>query len=608
MNAVDTSLKPQPAMPNDFGGYSELQQVLLPTEHRADRTRLFVDFLVGAVRLDQGSGLPIGPGSTTDFCTFFNAFSHRKWTSLTGLDRLALRIRGRGRVKVTVATYTKTGAAWSVCNEEVELSEAGSTIHLPPLSSLPGELLGFQLGGLDTGAVLASGAWISDEPVRRYVSLAAVITTFGREAAVTRAMKTFSASTCAHPPVGDVQLYVVDNERRLQPSELEHVTIFPNPNLGGAGGFARGLQEVLDAGTFTHALFMDDDAACEPESVWRAMTLLAYMKNSDAAVAGAMLLADRPYMQHEKGGVFDRTGLTGTTWIANNHNFDMSDLARLCENEADDKVNYGAWWFFAFPLKPVKAMPFPFFVRGDDVDFCLSNDFKVVTLNGIATWCDSFGTKLGPATEYLAYRGWMALALMHGEHRAAFLALWNGLRVAEVMAFRFDYAAMNAVLDGIEDAMRGPDFFRSTPAPLAILKRLKESRPFRPPSLEEFRALEPQTFGDRRFNRQAKRTFAGHLSRPKDDQVPRHARMAWEFHRWGLADAEKSVFGNGVNLDTTSRDRKAFFAGKWRMNKILWKYRFRLAAIQTLYRDSGPAIRTRSYWSALFATNGTAEH
>ncbi len=585
--------------------FTILQRVILPDESRADRTKLYVNHRQGPVRLDLGSGMPVVPASLLDFCTLFGAFSFRKWRDTTGIEDLNLRVAGAGRIRLTLALYTVTGAAWNIRETEFELSEEGSVIALPPLSTLSGDLIGFEICGLADPAVLHSIVWETREPVRRDVRLAAVITTFGREAAVKRAMDTFSECTCANPPVGQVELFVIDNEQRLHPSCSDHVTIIPNPNLGGAGGFARGLREVLDAGTFTHVLFMDDDAACEPESVWRAMTLLAYAADPSVAVAGAMLLVDRPTIQTEKGGVFDRSGRSGTTWIAHNHYYDLAERARVCENEADREVNYGAWWFFAFPLACVTAMPFPFFVRGDDVDFSLSNKFKIVTLNGIATWCDSFGTKLGPVTEYLASRAWMALALIHGEPQAAFLSLWNRLRDAENTALRFDYAAMNAILDGVEDAMRGPEFFRDNPKPLQKLKMLKDSRTSDALTLAEFSSLVPPIYGDRRSERKARKSWGGHLYRMSDRRgIVGHFNPFWPFSKWGLSEADKAVVGDGAALDTLKRDRQAFLAGKWRMTKMLWTYRFRLASVQRRYAELGPAIRSRAYWDPLFAGQG----
>lgn len=452
-----------------------MQSFLFPTAAMAARSRLYARSVAASVFSQQG-GLPIAGTETIDLCTFFNAFSLRKWRKLTGLERLSLALRGEGEISVGVATYTSAGVAREILSTTLTLREGGTTLDLPPLSSLSGEVIGVRITGTGGAATLTRAAWTTTERPRRDIRLAAVITTFQREAAVRRAMESFSAMTCARPPLGSVELYVIDNDQRLPASTLDKVKVFSNPNLGGAGGFTRGLIEAIDAGVFTHVLFMDDDAACEPESVWRCMTLLGYATEEGLAVAGAMLFNNDPCIQYEKGALLETTGRTGHIWRSQRHVIDLARLDSVCANEPEDEVNYGAWWFFAFPLSHVKCLPFPFFVRGDDVDFSLSNAFKVVTLNGVATWCDAWTTKAAPTTEYLAWRAWMALALMHGSSQAAFLTLWNTIKVAQGMAEALDYGSMTAVLDGIEDAMNGPETFTANPAPLKKLKSLKASQ------------------------------------------------------------------------------------------------------------------------------------
>ena len=73
----------------------------------------------------------------------------------------------------------------------------------------------------------------------------------------------------------------------------------PNPNLGGAGGFARGLWEHRRRGRATHVLFMDDDVAFEPEILARTVALLRFARRADLCIAGSMMRMDRPQIQFE---------------------------------------------------------------------------------------------------------------------------------------------------------------------------------------------------------------------------------------------------------------------------------------------------------------------
>ncbi len=582
-----------------------LQSFVFPDEARAHKLALYARTEAGGVRLDKGAGLPVPAGGAVDLCALFNAFSHRKWRDETGITDLALRVRGTGTLTVVVALYTPEGAAWEVARAEVSLGAAPTDVVLPPLSTLGGErlggeLLGVRLQGGALDACLAAAAWVTRVPPRRAVRLAAVITTFGRQAQVRRSIAAFTAHVCGETPLGSVALYVIDNEGTLEPTRSPHLTVIHNPNLGGAGGFTRGLLEASDAGCFTHVLFMDDDASCEPESVRRTLALLAYATDANAAVAGAMMLADRPCVQHEKGAMLDRSGRPAQCWISNKHGCDLARLDALCDNERDEVLNYGGWWFFAFPLAAVERLPFPFFVRGDDVHFSLSNPFRIVTLNGIATWCDSFGTKLGPATEYLAYRAWLALSLMHGTRKAARRTLSLCLNIAEACAYRFDYATMDAILEAVDDVMRGPEMFTRTPAPTGTLARLRASARRGEPTLADLLKLKPQQWGGLdRFK--ARMPFAGHLlpALSRRDEGARHAEFIWDFHRLGLGGANKAVFGKGLDLGVFTLDRSALLRGLLRIARRR-SLTFRVPAVQARYRAFIRHHVTRAYWDALF--------
>ena len=87
--------------------------------------------------------------------------------------------------------------------------------------------------------------------------------------------------------------------RHVLALSLIHISIVPNPNVGGAGGFARGMLEAL-AGGATHVLLMDDDVHVSPESFKRTYNLLSLVKNcyKQAFLNGAMLSLEEPNLQY----------------------------------------------------------------------------------------------------------------------------------------------------------------------------------------------------------------------------------------------------------------------------------------------------------------------
>ena len=60
------------------------------------------------------------------------------------------------------------------------------------------------------------------------------------------------------------------------------------PNLGGAGGFSRGLYEVSSIADHANVILMDDDILCEPETVLR-LNAFANLTPTPTIVGAQML-------------------------------------------------------------------------------------------------------------------------------------------------------------------------------------------------------------------------------------------------------------------------------------------------------------------------------
>ena len=93
----------------------------------------------------------------------------------------------------------------------------------------------------------------------------------------------------------NIGLTVIDNSQNISRDEAQGITLIPNNNLGGSGGFTRGLLHLKDEGSFTHCLFMDDDASCEVESIRRCYHLLQFAVTERFAVSGVLMRELEPY-------------------------------------------------------------------------------------------------------------------------------------------------------------------------------------------------------------------------------------------------------------------------------------------------------------------------
>ena len=305
-------------------------------------------------------------------------------------------------------------------------------------------------------------------PAPRQVRLATIVTAFRRDDEVQSSISRFAASSL---PKAGHRLLVIDNGRTLHAGSFDWGAIIPNPNLGGAGGFTRGLLEAKAAAGFTHALFMDDDASCHFESIDKTIACLNWAKDDALAISGSMLLLEQPWIQHEAGARFHSAfGLVSVS-----HNLDLREKVNVLANEAGGRVDYGAWWFFAFPLKHAKNYAFPFFVRGDDQQFSRANTFSIATMNGIACWQQRFDDKATPSVDYLAHRADFVIGLMRVPDsffgRVKLVRQMARPIFREALAFRYGFA--HARCDAVDDVFKGPAFFEQNLSALPRLAQLK---------------------------------------------------------------------------------------------------------------------------------------
>ena len=395
-------------------------------------------------------------GGTASFDTFFNSVTIQAWKKNCQIDDLALSLQGKGEFVLRIGLH-RIGYAHAWLSEQIiTLSENSPTIiPVAEWANLKSGMLYFQLQALSSGE-LTQGCWITETAPQHNTKLGIVITHFNRKQWVLPAIKRIHSELLSDPLFkGKVELVVVDNSQNITTEELgnctDGITVLPNQNLGGSGGFTRGLLHLKDCGGFTHCLFMDDDASCEIDGIKRAYNLLNYGKIDRLAIAGSLLREAEPFRLFEKAAQFDgfckplKSGM------------DMRQIIDLLFAELEDQApDYGGWWFFAFPIQDVKKYAFPFFVRGDDSKFSLDNQFPICTMNGIACWAEDFALKAGPLPAYLDARYHLVYAINKNDRglakKLAHFFIINQL-------YSYNYASAKACRLAIEHVMQGPDFF-----------------------------------------------------------------------------------------------------------------------------------------------------
>lgn len=442
-------------------------RLAFPLPMHVDRKELYASCERAAFD-DARRTLMLKAGGSARFDRLLNVFAHKKWVALTGVTALTVRARYRGgEARLSVLTYDGVTTRL-VAATVLGRSEKTALVDIPLPSKVAfSDLLFFQVDAEGPTEFEDLAIVTRARPVNP-VRAAVVITSFNRPEEVEEQIGALEALLEREL---DYHVFVVDNGRNLQLARrYRNTTVVGSPNLGGAGGFTRGLLEAQEAGGFTHALFMDDDAYCHPEAIVRAAAVLRYAGDPRLAFTGAMHYLHDPKVQYELGGRIAPYGVASVRMDAT-----VNDLASLYANEQADKPQYGAWWCFLFPLKAVKKLPFPFFVRGDDITFSLQNRFTLETLPGLVAWQPSFDSKIGASVEYLVHRSFLAMPLIAKRPEWSRSSVLAGVRhhfAQELEGLRYPLA--EAICQALEDVLTGPLFWAKSANTMARIEGLSK--------------------------------------------------------------------------------------------------------------------------------------
>ena len=395
------------------------------------------------------------------FDTFFNIFNVSKWSSDCRLDGLFLNLECDGKFEVRVI-HSIRNRSWDILYSDISTYCEGKKRKIDLSHYLDGAGLGViyvELRAWSEEARIISGDFSTNSTPAHEPTLAICITTFKREQEIRKTAQRLERFLSDAPQGENTHVFIIDNGQSADVPETKHITTITNPNYGGAGGFSRGLIEARDRG-FSHCLFMDDDATFHMENLRRTYAYLALAKDDRTAISGAMISNAHKWAMHEYGAFFD--GVCRPLFGG----FDLRDANAVRHIEfsttGEPHPNqYGGWWFFAFPIEHVKRYPFPFFVRGDDSNFSMENDFKIKNLNGVCSFQDDFSEKETPQVLYLDQR-------YHLVHRLVVenVAVQSPLPMLKVAAknvlkniSRFHYDSAEAQIMALEDVLSGPKFF-----------------------------------------------------------------------------------------------------------------------------------------------------
>lgn len=406
---------------------------------------------------------------TTD--TYFNGLTIEKWRKYTKVSKVLLTLSLQGRFNVSLCWQQKINDMY--IERELKMITVNTDIQTEITLEYPEETKGifsFRLEAIEKGGKFFGGYYATKIPQNEIhpVKLGIVICTYKREKYVCDNVMQINQDIIGNPenPLYEkMEIFISDNGQTLDQYELESekVHIFRNKNTGGAGGFTRGLIEILkrqDKG-ITHVLLMDDDVIVDTASILRTAAILALLKEeyASAFVGGAMLRSDQRNIQVESGASWNAGNL-----IPLKTNLDLS-LAQSClMNEQEEYVEYNAWWYCCFPMEHVRPdnLPLPVFIRGDDLEYGLRNMKTLILMNGICVWHEPFENKYSSFLEYYIIRNRLINNSFHFPNWGRKELIRELVREYRREGYLYRYKNIALYMQGIRDFLKGIDFLEQT--------------------------------------------------------------------------------------------------------------------------------------------------
>lgn len=569
---------------------------------RAHRERL-------KLRLDKGAS-----AHTNTYFGRFAASYWQRWTTVTEVRAtLVLDVTKRARVRVVASDI----AGHRRIIETAELTASGPLTLTAPLDQyVDGGALWLEFDAIGGELGISAQTWTATAPDHvRPVAIA--ICTFNRAADCAETV----AALASDAPILEAidAVYVVDqgtdlveNQARFQetlPIFGDKLQYIRQPNLGGAGGFTRGLYEVSAVNEHADVILMDDDILCEPETVLR-LNAFANMTVAPTLVGAQMLFllnpdylnvgAEEVHLHELKHGQKVSKALRNTSMLKKNQ-----------ERRVD--AGYNAWWTCLIPAEVVAkiGLPVPIFFQWDDVEYGIrarEHGFVTVTLPNAAVWhADFYWKDYDDWARYFSTRNSLIVGALHADldGKAVTRQLFRNL--AEHLV-AMQYGLVHTTLQGIEDFLQGPKILRD--GGIAALAAARTSRADYTETVKHSAATPPVRSADiqmRRAGGEPSRVMAVLIKRAITQWTGRTQRglvgvTREDAHWWHV-----SLFDHVVVTDASQsgvrvrqRDKARARALLIRTIRVLRRLRRELPTLTNQYRAAMPDLTSRENWERLY--------
>lgn len=565
--------------------------------------------------------LHLEKGATAHTNTYFGRFAAsywQRWTVVTEVQAtMTLHVGKQARVRIVASDIA--GHRRIVGSTEVT-SSGPVTLTAPLDQFVDGGALWLEFDAVGAELAVSDLAWTAPAPdAVRPVAIA--ICTFNRAQDCAETVAALASDPVVLGALDAV--YVVDQGtdlvedqpryRETRPALGDKLRYIRQPNLGGAGGFTRGLYEVSAANDHADVILMDDDILCEPETVLRLQAFANLTVEPTLVGAQMLFLLNPDYLNVGAEDVHLDKLMHGQKVPKALRNTSM--LKKNQERRVD--AGYNAWWTCLIPAEVVKkiGLPLPIFFQWDDVEYGVrarENGFVTVTLPNAAVWhADFYWKDFDDWARYFSTRNSLIVSAMHTDLDVDTISRQLLRNIGEYLV-GMQYGLAHTTLQGIEDFLEGPAILRD--GGTEVLRRARTSRAEYPETVKHPAATPTVNSADIRLRR-----AGGEPSRLLAVLIKRAIQQWTGRVQYGLVGVTRedahwwhvSLFDHVVVTDASQsgvrvrkRDKARARALLLRTLRVLRRLRKELPTLQERYRTAHAELTSRENWERLYGING----
>ncbi|EGD56978.1 glycosyltransferase [Gordonia neofelifaecis] len=596
-----------------------LQRTFFASETPRIEPALYADGT--AVRAERDRAV-LSDGARLSTDTYFGRFAATYWQRYTDLAAVTVELDYDCSDGATLTVQTRASdISGRVRPLSVErFTGAGTAVMDVRIDRfLDGGAAWFDLAA-DGGSVSVSAArWLADAAPVRDRRVSVVICTFNRPDDAVATVGAVAGDADLAERVEAVHLVdqgtarVSDNPGFAGLADLlgDRLNYLNQANLGGSGGFSRGIYESTAQGRpVTDVLVMDDDILCEPESILR-MTSFAQFARKPMLVGAQMLLLSETTRIHMTAETDDLAHLDCTVPPPN-----ARRGVDALEFRQDKRViaGYNAWWSCLIPREAIDAvgLPMPYFIKWDDIEYgvrCRGAGFPTATLPNAGVWHADFHLKdIDDWSSYFGQRNVLISSAIHSAFDGKTIAATMAKHIGEsIVGLKYGQAAIE--LEALRDFLAGPyvlaDGGRAKLAEINAMRRDFDDTRVRPASeIADPPVIPSPPAPAPKWERGVlvKRAAQQILGRTAPGQIAVGAFDATWWHVGRFASAVVTdASQTGVRVRTY--DRALSLAQGRELAALCWELRKHAPELQRAWREAVPQLTSRENWERLFAVD-----